>query len=857
MKSIQMTRTVLGVERRGIARRRTIAAAFLAAVAAGGGTGHGYDWLQFNGDSRHGGNNALEKTIGSSNVATLVRIFQATLPSVCDGAPAYLGKVPTSSGRKDLIFCVTMAGDLVALDARTGGSVWTKSNPAGSCKINNGTNVCYTTSSPAIDPNRLFVYSYGLDGMVHRYRVGSGLEITGGGWPQLATAKPFDEKGSSNLATATGPGGNPFLYVCNGGYPGDRGDYQGHVTTINLSSGVQGVFNAACSDQTVHFQETPGTPDCAHLQTAIWARAGAVYDPDTSRLFVVTGNGDYDGNASGHDWGDSVLALHPSGTGSGGNPIDAYTPANFQHLEDVDADLGSTAPAVLPAAGFTGRLGLQSGKDAILRLIRLDNLSGHGGPGFTAGELQTLGVPQGGGIFSTPAVWVRPSDGSTWVFVANGSGTSGLRLSVTNGVPALAGQWTKGGASFSPLVANGILYGAGTGVLRALSPVTGDPLWSDTSSVGSIHWESPVVANGFVYLADGARHLTAWAPSLFPVSIAVDSEAASGTSSNVDRILEPGESVEIAPSWKNNGASPAAPTGTLTAFTGPGGASYTVGDASASYVSIQAGGTGSCQGGAAGCYRVAVSNPATRPAAHWDATATETLSDGSVHDWTVHIGRSFSDVPADQPFYAFVETLWHGGVTAGCGTGTFCPGDTVTRGQMAAFVARSEAGGDANVPPIGQVPGVGRYACGAGGNSLFSDLSPTDVFCPHVHWLAAAGQSFGCTEQPSIQSTWCPSVAVDRGGLARILARAMAGSDDGVPSKRSDPGNGRGYDCTNGLANAFSDVPDSNGLCRYIYFIWSNGVIDGFGDGTYGPGLPVSRDQMAKFLVNAFALTPY
>jgi hypothetical protein len=221
------------------------------------------------------------------------------------------------------------------------------------------------------------------------------------------------------------------------------------------------------------------------------------------------------------------------------------------------------------------------------------------------------------------------------------------------------------------------------------------------------------------------------------------------------------------------------------------------------------------------------------------------------------VGGSFSDVPSNQPFYFFVESLWHRGVTAGCGAGLFCPGDTVTRAQMAAFVSRAEVGGDANVPRIGGVPGVGKYSCGAGGVSLFSDVSPADGFCPYIHWLAAAGQSFGCTEQPSFQPTWCPGSAIDRGALAEILARAMVGSDGAVPAKRANPGNGRAYDCTDGLANAFSDVTDSNGLCRYVYFIWSKGVIDGFGNGTYGPGIAVPRDQMAKFLVNAFALTPY
>ncbi len=45
------------------------------------------------------------------------------------------------------------------------------------------------TTSPAIDPNGLYVYSYGLDGYVHKFQVGNGTEVTTGGWPVLTTKK--------------------------------------------------------------------------------------------------------------------------------------------------------------------------------------------------------------------------------------------------------------------------------------------------------------------------------------------------------------------------------------------------------------------------------------------------------------------------------------------------------------------------------------------------------------------------------------------------------------------------------------------------------------------------------------------
>jgi len=825
----------------------------LAAAAAAASAG-AYDWTQFNGDARHSGDNTRETVIDASNVARLVPVFQATLPAVCDGAPLVLPRVGTPSGVRDLLFAETRAGDLVALDASTGATVWTRSNPAGGCRINNGSNVCYTTSSPAVDPNRVFVYAYGLDGRVHRYRVGDGQEVTGEGWPQVATLKPFDEKGSSDLTVAVNAFGTPFLYVCNGGYPGDQGDYQGHVTSVNLSTGAQAVFNAACSDHAVHFVEKPGSPDCAHVQTAIWARSGAVYDRATNRLFVATGNGDYDGNASGHDWGDSVLAIHPNGTGAAGNPVDSYTPTNFQQLEDADADLGSTAPAILPAPGYAGRLGLQSGKDGILRLLRLDDLSGHGGPGFTGGAVQTLGVPQGGAVFSAPAVWVNPSDGTTWTFVGNGAGLSALRLSVSGVSATLAGMWTKATASFSPLVAGGILYAASGGSVRALSPTTGASLWSDASSVGGIHWQSPVVANGVLYLADESRHLTAWAPALTPVAATADGEAVSGSSSNVDGLMEPGETAELAPVWKNFGSGAAAVSGTLAALTGPPGASYGIGDASASYT-LAAGSSGSCRGTAQGCYRVSVSDPSPRPAAHWDAVATETLSDGSTHRWTIHVGGSFADVAASETFAPMIETLFHRGATLGCTTTQYCPQGLVTRGQIAAFVARIELGGDSAVPVTGLVAGVGRYACGKGGVSLFSDVSPTDPFCGAIHWLVAAGRSFRCDEQAAPGTTWCPASAITRGSFARILARGLTSGDAAVPNVHSDARTGRSYDCGDGKANAFSDVTDASPLCRFVYFIWAKGVVDGFPDGTYHPSAPVPRDQMAKFLVNAYGLT--
>src|SRR5438046_1179926 len=80
----------------------------------------------------------------------------------------------------------------------------------------------------------------------HKVNVGDGSEVTGGGWPELATLKTSVEKDGTALTIGTSGGVN-YLYLGAGGYDGDGGNYQGHVTTVNLGTGAQKVFNGMCS----------------------------------------------------------------------------------------------------------------------------------------------------------------------------------------------------------------------------------------------------------------------------------------------------------------------------------------------------------------------------------------------------------------------------------------------------------------------------------------------------------------------------------------------------------------------------------------------------------------------------------
>jgi hypothetical protein len=50
---------------------------------------------------------------------------------------------------------------------------------------------------------------------------------------------------------------------------------------------------------------------------------------------------------------------------------------------------------------------------------------------------------------------------------------------------------------------------------------------------------------------------------------------------------------------------------------------------------------------------------------------------------------TFGDVPASDPAFAYVEALAASGITAGCAGGNYCPDASLTRRQMAVFLAKA------------------------------------------------------------------------------------------------------------------------------------------------------------------------
>jgi len=151
-------------------------------------------------------------------------------------------------------------------------------------------------------------------------------------------------------------------------------------------------------------------------------------------------------------------------------------------------------------------------------------MSGAGAPAHVGGEIQPpLNVPQGGGgMREQPATWVDGS-GTSWLFVANGSGLSGLKLTLDgSNMPQLTPVWQKSSSTTSPVIANGILFSysdcpAGT-CITARNPATGEVLWNSDSMSGP-HWASPIVVNGVVYAMDTTGKLWAFGFDQLPDEI--------------------------------------------------------------------------------------------------------------------------------------------------------------------------------------------------------------------------------------------------------------------------------------------------------------------------------------------------
>ncbi len=420
---------------------------------------------------------AGERSFTVASVTRLHRRWQISLGAIADSAPIFV---------RGMLYITANDGTTYGIRAQNGKTVWRFAT--------HGTNI--TTATPAADPSGKWIYAGGVDGFVHKLDASNGTEDRSGGFPVRITRMPNTEKDASSLNVANGE-----LYAATSGYFGDAPPYDGHVVAIRLSDGLTGVFDSLCSGKHV----LPIANSCGESDSGIWARGGVAVDPDPSmhgRIYAATGNGRFDADSGGDDFGDSVLAISRDAS----RLDDYYTPSNYAQLENGDTDLGSSSPGILPRErnSRTPLLAVQGGKDGILRLLDRQHL------GHVGGELQRIDI--GAALFSSPAVWSDPQN-RTWIFLGLPDGVRAFRLQTdARGNSRLVKAWTANigqtNEGTSPIVSNGVVFVAMSGALAGLDAETGRRLWS--GAIGATHWESPIALNGWLFCSDEDAHLTAF-----------------------------------------------------------------------------------------------------------------------------------------------------------------------------------------------------------------------------------------------------------------------------------------------------------------------------------------------------------
>ncbi len=336
-----------------------------------------------------------------------------------------------------------------------------------------------------------------------------------------------------------------------------------------------------------------------------------------------------------------------------------------------------------------------------------------------------------------------------------------------------------------------------------------------------------------------------------PVSLEVDTPAP-GFAILGNGILEWGENAIVDPGWSNGGAVGLTLTGTILnpvldfsplfrSGHADGGfpPTITIVDAAASYGAIAAGASADCLSTTGDCYAIQLGGTHFLPA-HIDALFDEHVTPTEValgqpvlvaQTWRLHVGESFLDVDNDvgvDPFYPAIETIFHNGVTAGCGDSTtYCPLQNNLRQEMAVFLLKASLGSD-YMPPACTPPGV------------FTDVPCPGLYTDWVEDLKARAITAGCNDG----TTYCPEADVLRQEMAVFLLKTLLGSGYAPPT------------CT--PPGMFTDVGCPGLYTDWIEDLKTRGITAGCGDGsTFCPTATVTRQEMAAFLTKTFGLLLY
>ncbi len=460
----------------------------------------------YHNDLSRDGVNSKEYALNTSTVksATFGKRFGCAIDAGAYAQPLWVANVAIGGGTHNVLIAATQHNTVYAFDADASpchtywskslmdsGETWVTSGDVGTSDITNDIGIVGT---PVIDSNTgtIYVVSKSKNGgtfhqRLHALSLVDGSEkfsgpqeinFTSGGH----TFNPLRQNQRCGLALVNG-----VVYIAYASH-GDQPTYYGWVAGYNASTlALTNVFN--------------DNPNSAF--GGIWMAGGAPAADSSNNLYVITGNGNYDGNT---EFGDSFLKLS-----SGLGLSSSFTPTNESSLNGSDADLGSGGAAVLVDQNSSPvpHLLIGGGKEGKLYLLNRDSLGGKNS-GDT-GAVQTFSV--GNGIFATPAFWqntlylgpVSSSvkaygfDSASGKFSTSPSSTAPGSFGFPGSTPSISSQGSS----------NGIVWAIqrnGSAVLHAYDATDlSNELWNSSNKSadqagGAVKFTVPTVANGKVYV---------------------------------------------------------------------------------------------------------------------------------------------------------------------------------------------------------------------------------------------------------------------------------------------------------------------------------------------------------------------
>ncbi len=429
-------------------------------------------------------------TPSNVNVNNFGKLFTNSVDGAVYAQPLYVADVRIGDGKRhNVVYVATENNSVYAFDADSAGvTYWQKNfgapwNP-GTC--GDLVPVVGITGTPVIDldSNTLYVdtkLGSGLSNTIgthqlHALSILDGSEKFGG--PVTISATGFD--GTLN---AQRPGlllSNGVLYLGYGSHC-DRGSYHGFLLG----------YDAHTLTQVYPLNVTPtGTLG------AIWQSGTGPSTDGDGNIFVLTGNGTYDGVTN---FGESFLKLSSSLIVE-----DSATPVNFADLNLHDQDLGSSGAMLLPPHFVMGM-----GKDGILRLVDRNNMGGLGGA-----VQQFQAANKGDTMGMSPVFW--KGQNKRYIFLGHSHTATqsfefkGDRIDTTPlGIGPVVQNDRAGGLSLSADDnKNGILWDINSdSVVRAYDAVHFPTLLWDTTqnatrdSMGTyVKFVAPTISNGKVYV---------------------------------------------------------------------------------------------------------------------------------------------------------------------------------------------------------------------------------------------------------------------------------------------------------------------------------------------------------------------